>query len=247
MIRLLIVGDVRLYREGLAQVLQGDGRTAVVGTAARVDELLENGRDLDPQVVLLDMTSSGSLNAVRAITAAMPEVKVVALGVPEVEGDIIAYAEAGVAGYVPREASVDELVSTVTGVARGELPCSPRIAGALLRRVAALAAANGTEPQLRHLTTRELEIAQLIEAGLSNKEIAGRLCIEVATVKNHVHSILKKLQVRRRGEAAALVRGASRGPTPPALATPRRFPATPSAAPGGPPLPSHPAPAVGQS
>jgi DNA-binding NarL/FixJ family response regulator len=95
----------------------------------------------------------------------------------------------------------------VRGVVRDELPCSPQIASTLLRRVGALASvAAPVEPRAR-LTSRELEIVHLIERGLSNKEIGRELCIEVATVKNHVHNVLEKLQVRRRTEAVARIRG----------------------------------------
>src|SRR5262249_34883111 len=111
----------------------------------------------------------------------------------------------GVTGYVTREASLDELVAVIQSVARGEMLCSPRIAGALVRRVASLAAASPVRPRVA-LTGRELEIVALIDGGLSNKTTPGRLLIAVATVKNHVHSILEKLQVRARGEAAAEVR-----------------------------------------
>jgi len=96
----------------------------------------------------------------------------------------------------------------VSAAVRGELPCSPRIAGGLLRRVTALAAERWSREEPYRLTAREAEIAQLIERGLSNKEIARTLCIEVSTAKNHVHSILEKLHVHRRVEAAALLRPA---------------------------------------
>ncbi len=129
-----------------------------------------------------------------------------ALAVSEVESDVLAWAEAGVVGYVPREASLEDLVSTIEAVVRGELRCSPRIAATLFRRVTKLSANRRHTPQGIHLTPRELEILDLIDHGLSNKQIAGKLGIEVATVKNHVHNILEKLQVNRRGEAAARMR-----------------------------------------
>jgi len=119
---------------------------------------------------------------------------------------VIACAEAGVSGYVTREASLDELTGVVESVARGESPCSPRISALLLRRVAETAGRRTETDAARRLTRREAEIVGLIDEGLSNKQIAGRLSIELATVKNHVHSILEKLQVERRAEAAARVR-----------------------------------------
>jgi DNA-binding NarL/FixJ family response regulator len=128
----------------------------------------------------------------------------VTLGVDDGDDDVLAWAEAGVSGYVARDASFEDLVETVRAVARGELRCSPRLAATLLRRVTALA---GDAPHsATRLTQREREISSLLEAGLSNKEIAGRLYIELPTVKNHVHNILRKVGASRRGEAAALLR-----------------------------------------
>jgi len=117
---------------------------------------------------------------------------------------------------VPRAASVEDLVAALESVGRGELLCSAQTAAALLRRVAALAAGRSAPAQpLSNLTRREREIGGLLEAGLSNKDIAVQLGIEVATVKNHVHNVLEKLQVHRRGQAAARLQGrtATRRPT----------------------------------
>jgi DNA-binding NarL/FixJ family response regulator len=107
---------------------------------------------------------------------------------------------------VLRDGTVDDLVATIESASRGELRCSAKIAAALLRRVADLATERDISKTNARLTRREQENACLVEEGLSNKEIAARLFIEVATVKNHVHNILEKLQVRTRGEAAAAVR-----------------------------------------
>jgi two-component system nitrate/nitrite response regulator NarL len=145
-----------------------------------------------------------SVLAVRSLAAAAPAVKVVAVAVPDSERDVIACVEAGVAGYVTREASVEELVQATLDATRGELHLPPRMAARLVRHVAELAT-DRPGPEAR-LTSRELEIVDLIDDGLSNKQIAQRLCIEVPTVKNHVHNILEKLQVDRRSEAAARVR-----------------------------------------
>jgi len=211
MIRVAIVADTRLYREGLAQVLGRDARVTVVATAARREEALASLPAVQPDVVLVDMAIPDSCGVVRAILARVSLARVVALGVVEDDDDVLGCAEAGVAGYVQREASIEDLVTVIESVARGEAICSPRVAASLLRRVAALAAGNGSGAPPARLTSREREIVRLIDDGLSNKEIARDLGIEVATVKNHVHNILEKLQVHRRGEAAARVRWASRG------------------------------------
>jgi two-component system nitrate/nitrite response regulator NarL len=143
---------------------------------------------------------------VRAVVSAAPQVKVVAVAVPDEDDHVIECAEAGVSGYVTRDGSVDDVVAMLEAVARDELPCSPRMAATLLRRVAALAANGASHRPGRDLTSRELEVLELIEAGLPNKEIARRLVIQLATVKNHVHNILEKLEVDGRAQAAAAAR-----------------------------------------
>jgi DNA-binding NarL/FixJ family response regulator len=130
---------------------------------------------------------------------------VVALAITESEAGVLACAETGVAGYVTRDASMDEVVATLLAVARGELACPPAIAASLFRHVGTLSARRG-EPAPDVLTPREREIVELIEQGLSNKEISRRLSIGLSTVKNHVHNLLEKLHVPRRGAAAARLR-----------------------------------------
>lgn len=203
----LIVADIRLYRDGLAHVLRrerGMRVTAVAGTRKEALGALAGER---PSVALVDMGMSDALATVRALAHAAPEVKVVGLAVPESDGEVIACAEAGISGLVSREGSLDDLVAAIESAARGEMACSARVAASLLRRVRTLAAERAGVPKGLRLTNREIQIVRLIDEGLSNKEIANRLSIEVATVKHHVHNVLEKLGVRRRGEAAARLRG----------------------------------------
>jgi two-component system nitrate/nitrite response regulator NarL len=208
LIRVLIVADIRLYREGLVQILAAEPRLKVVGAAAELQTALQLVAQQATDVALVDMVMPHSIAAVRGIAATAPGVKVVALGIRENEQDLIDCAEAGVAGYVARAASVEDLVAALEGVGRGELLCSPQTAATLLRRVAALASgASGAGHASNMLTPREREIGSLLEAGLSNKDIAVRLGIEVATVKNHVHNLLEKLQVHRRAQAVARLQG----------------------------------------
>jgi DNA-binding NarL/FixJ family response regulator len=204
----VVVAAVRMYEEGLARVLGDDARFRVAGTASTARGLLDLLPTLErpPRVVLLDLGIEEGLAALRELRSAWPGTAVIALAVRDVPVDVVAWAEAGAAGIVPREASVGRLADVVESVARGESLCSPRATAALLRRVAALAEGE-RDARLRPLTRREQEIADLLERGLSNKEIAARLTIELPTVKNHVHSILEKLSVGRRAEAGAVLRG----------------------------------------
>ncbi|CAN5632041.1 N/A [soil metagenome] len=201
MIRVVIVGGIRLYRDGLAQYLGSQTGMSVVATASdRLDGVCSVA-ELRPDVVVVDMAMPESLLAVREVTATAPAVKIVALSVPDLERAVIACAEAGVAAYVSRDGRLDDLVQAIRGATRGEMVASPRIAGALVRRVAALAAERPPLPDVAGLTARECDVVGLMDEGLSNKQIASRLSIEVATVKNHVHNILDKLKVGRRAEA----------------------------------------------
>ncbi len=206
MVRVFIVDAILLYREGLARLLQKEANIFVAGTAASLAEARDAIGASQPEVLLIRFLRPDQITAVRPITEAVAPVKVIALGVPETEEDVITCAEAGMAGYVPRDGTLDDLVTIIHAVARGEMPCSPHIAASLFRKVAALVADRHNQMTSVRLTPREREIVHLIDEGLSNKEIAQRLCIDVHTIKNHVHNVLEKLGVQRRGEAAARVR-----------------------------------------
>ena len=206
-IRVYIVAPVRVHREAVRRLLHGRGALEVVGSGRDDASGVALARELRPDLVLIDTSTVVCLAAIRAFRVALPDVKIVALGVPETDQDVIDYAEAGVSAYATTEQSVEELVAAIEGAAHGEALCTPRAAAALLARLAALAAER--EPRVvetARLTAREQEILRLIDQGLSNKEIAHELFIEVATVKNHVHHILGKLKVKTRSEAAAIMR-----------------------------------------
>lgn len=214
-VRVLVLADVRMYREGLASALGHEPGLKVVGALPRPPHDLDR---LEPDIVLYDVSRPGALETVRRLRRSAPSAKVVVVAVPEHDVDLLAYAEAGVSGYVTCEQSVEDVVGAVQAVARGEMICTPRMAAALVRHLAALAAlaSDATRPATaeRLLTRRELEIVGLIERGMSNKQIARALQIEVATVKNHVHNILEKLHVERRGEVAARLRRHGLAPLP---------------------------------
>jgi two-component system, NarL family, nitrate/nitrite response regulator NarL len=200
----MIVSDIRLYREGIGLILRGQRRMDPVGQVADVPQALVCFREARPDVVLLDGAMSDAVGAVRTLVAAEPDMRVVVLGVEEDDVVVLEYAAAGVSGYVPRSADKRALAAALETVAAGGALCSPPVAAALLKRVATLSARNAHDTRTARLTLREREIVELVRDGMSNKEISQRLCIEVPTVKNHVHNILEKLDLRRRGEVAAL-------------------------------------------
>ena len=201
--RVLLVADVRLYREGIHASLSKLPQFSVIGAAANVEEALRIAANAHPEIVIVDMATRQSLTVVRRIRQHLPDAHIVGFGVDEVEGEVLACAEAGLAGYVPCEASLDELVLRVESVHRGELLCTPRMAATLFRRLELREHAEDSPPQAVVLTAREREVLRLVDGGLSNKEIALKLNIEVSTVKNHVHNVLDKLNVTSRMQAAA--------------------------------------------
>jgi DNA-binding NarL/FixJ family response regulator len=202
----MVVSDIRLYREGLGLILSMERQLHQVAEVADVPEALRTFRDLEPEVVLLDAAMPHAVAAVQALVAAEPDTRIVVLGIEEDDAVVVAYAEAGVSGYVPRSADRAGLCTAIETVAAGGALCPPRIAASLLKRVAVLSAPGRRETQASRLTLREREIVELVRDGLSNKEISRRLGIEVATVKNHVHNILDKLDVHRRGEVDAVLK-----------------------------------------
>jgi DNA-binding NarL/FixJ family response regulator len=204
-VRLAIVSRIRLYREGLAASLANIDAIDVVAVAVDAEDELAAVAEAAPDVVLLDASDQRASAAVRALSAVVPNACIVALAVAETETAVIPLAEAGVAGYLTIDQPLAELVETIAAVAEGGNPCSPALAGMLLRRVRSLAGGRAPEGDaIDTLTRREQQILALIERGLSNKEIARDLQIELPTVKNHVHHVLEKLDVASRGAAAAL-------------------------------------------
>jgi two-component system, NarL family, nitrate/nitrite response regulator NarL len=204
-IRLLIVCRPRFYREGLARFFADVPGISVAATAARLEEVLLLFRTSEIDVVLLDLIDGEWSSTVRGARAAAPA-RVVVMGLSEVEQEVITCAENGIAGYVTRESSLEDVVAAIEAASRDELICTPHLAGSLLRHIGLLAAEQGRGGLDQKLTLREFEIVRLIARGLSNKQIARELHIELPTVKNHVHHILGKLGVHGRNEVAALLR-----------------------------------------
>ena len=205
-ITVVVAAGIRLYREGLSALLGAHPSIEVVGTAASLTELHSRVSAVEPDVVLLDMELPDSLAAIRSTRGDAGAPFVIAIGMPDSDDGVVDCLEAGAAGYVPRHGSVDEVLARVEAAQRGEVACSPSVAGRLARRVATLVEQLPDPHPHATLTAREREIAALVEAGMSNKEIASTLCIELSTVKNHVHNILEKLGISRRGQVATGIR-----------------------------------------
>jgi DNA-binding NarL/FixJ family response regulator len=197
----VIAADVRLYREGLAASLANCSRLAVVGTCADRQEARARVRELNPDVLVVDVASRDSLELIGDLRAEAPQCKVLAFAVEETPADILECAEAGAAGYVAADASIEDLVAAIERIARAELICSPRITAQLFNRISGHSQYWSFETRM--LTGRERQVLDCIREGKSNKEIAQKLNIAEPTVKNHVHHLLEKLDVTTRAQAAA--------------------------------------------
>jgi DNA-binding NarL/FixJ family response regulator len=163
--------------------------------------MLEMVLTVRPEIILLDAAFPEAMAMARGLHAAAPASQIVVIAITETEENVLAWAEAGVAGYVPNTASLQELTTLLRQINRGEQSCSSRISGTLLRRIGSVARSNAPETlHAASLTSREVEIVNLIGAGLSNKDIARRLGISVGTTKSHVHSVLGKMKLTRRAE-----------------------------------------------
>jgi two-component system, NarL family, nitrate/nitrite response regulator NarL len=204
MTHVLVVVAHRPYREALAGALSAAGM-CVVGVAGAARAAKRSIEETEPDVAVVDLLGAEGLSFTRWCTQAEPEIRVVALSVEETEEEILLWATAGLSGYVSRDGSLTDLVQTVERVAKGEAAYSAGAVAILVEHAAEMVRDRTRRP-LTTLTSRELEVVDLIERGLTNKEIATRLSIEVATAKNHVHNILEKLGVHRRKDAAACFR-----------------------------------------
>ena len=205
-VRVLVASDAPVYREGLERLLREFEQFVFVGAASCAAEAADRVRHIGPDIVLLDMSMEEAFSTAKKVAKTSKASRVVALGMPDSEAEVIRCAEIGIAGYVTRGGSLSDIVAAIDAVSRGEVHCSPRIAGSLYRRVGALASRRrALASPLAGLTARELQVWRLMRLGLANKTISRRLGIELSTVKNHVHSVLAKLGVHTRAEAISLV------------------------------------------
>ena len=197
--RVVLVDDHELFLAGVRAEL-GDA-VEVVGEAGSVSEAVPLIRELDPEVVLLDVhLPDGSGDAIiNAVAADRPGVRFLALSVSDAAEDVISIIRAGARGYVTKTISGDELSAATERVASGDAVFSPRLAGFVLDAFRAGERVGG-DSELDELTSREREVLQLIARGYMYKEIASRLNLSVKTVESHVSSVLRKLQLSTRHE-----------------------------------------------
>ena len=202
-IRVLLVDDHAVVRKGLRALLEHDSRVEVIGEAEDGEQALRATERLRPDVILMDleMPVVGGIDATRQITSAHPELKVVVLTSHSSEEDVFPALKAGAIGYLLKHSAPEEVLQAIQQAYLGETVLHPAIARMVLQelhRPAHSATAVTTDP----LSDRELDVLRLIARGMSNQEIAGALVVGEATVRSHVSSILRKLQLASRTQAA---------------------------------------------
>lgn len=210
-LRILLVDDHALFREGLASLLSYQDDFTVVGEAKDAETALERARELAPDIVLMDIELPGQngVSATRQLTVELPAINIVMLTVRDDSDTLFEAIKAGAHGYLPKNVRSRELLEQLRGLVKGEAAISKRMAARILEEIRGQ---GGPFPPEEELTPREMDVLELLVEGLSNAEIAERLVISVHTVKNHMKSILSKLHLRNRHQAAAY--GVARGWVP---------------------------------
>jgi DNA-binding NarL/FixJ family response regulator len=208
--KVLLVIEVPLIGNIFASVLEEEADIKVIGSVTTLQDAVEfvEEREVDVVLVSVGLPDHDALTLTHTIVDRTPSAKVLVLGLSdEDKNSALRYIEAGAAGYVLKDSSLKEFIEIIRLTQKGEAQVSTKMAGAIMERLSNLArmfstVENRIDGDVR-LTSRELEVLQYIGEGLTNQEIAARLVVEVGTVKNHVHSILEKLNVSSRDEAAS--------------------------------------------
>lgn len=205
--RIVLIDDHPLFREGVAYTLRSEPTFEVVGQGESLDEALQLVADLKPDILLLDINiPGGGIHTAEKISATHPTTKIIMLTASSDDDDLVKALKAGARGYILKGVASRELIGIVRAVEAGEGYITPSLAANLLSEMAGGQRASRTEPDpLDELTKREREILEHIAVGLSNKEVGQRLHVSEKTVKHYVTSVLQKLHVRNRVEAALLV------------------------------------------
>ncbi len=206
-IRVLLIEDNRLLREGITAMLNEQSDIEVISATGNGDAL-EKAKIIKPQVVLLDMglRSQNSLRIAGIIKKEYPKAEIVVMDLLPVQAEVVEFVKVGVAGFILKDATIDDFLHTIRSVAEGKKVLPPPLAGSLFSQIVEHAVKSGQADRLMKsvkLTRREHQVVDLIAQGMSNKEISSELNIAVHTVKSHVHNILDKLALHTRLELAS--------------------------------------------
>ena len=206
-IRLILIEDNRLLREGINAMLKKEADINVVATFGNGKIAPDKIRELKPNVVLLDLglAKQNSLDFVKSLKDENQDIKVIVMDLVPIQEDILRFVEAGVSGFILKDAAIAEFTNTIRSVAAGEKILPPMLAGSLFSQIIDSGIKElGASKLIQSvkMTKREREIVELIAEGLANKEIAYKLNLSIYTVKSHVHHILEKMALNTRVQIA---------------------------------------------
>jgi len=210
--KILVIDDQILFREGLVSLLRSSPDFEVVGSAGSVHEGYQQAVTSNPDIILMDFSlpDGTGLDATRAILAKLPECKIVFLTVHEGDEDLLAALRLGAKGYMLKNVRSSDLLSSLLALQRGEKAVSRKMMSNVMDGLVRTAVPDSKQDDLlSRLSTREVEVLREIESGATNLEIAQHLYLSVNTVKHHVRSILDKLGLQNRRQAASLARQGS--------------------------------------
>ena len=205
-IKLLLIEDNRLLREGLADMLKNQPDMEVVETVGDGENILKVMQRFKPEIILLDLglRSRSSLHSVKLVKKNFPSSRVIMMDLIPSQNDVLEFVQAGVSGFILKDATVNDFLKTVRSVARGSQILPPNLTNSLFSQIVDHAIGNGKSKlkEAVRMTKREREVIGLLSDGLSNKEIAQKMHISTFTVKSHVHNIMEKLALHTRLEIA---------------------------------------------
>lgn len=214
-IQIIVADDHPLYRNGVVRSIEEEEDLEVVAEASNANTLVDLVESLSPSIALLDISMPGNgIKAVQKITQLSTQTKTIMLTVSEHDDDVIQALEAGASGYVLKGVGSDELISIIRDVNAGKSYVPSALAArVLLAKRSRDNERTPSEKLLRDLTVRETQILKAVSLGLSNKAVGIELELQEKTVKHHMTSILRKLQVKNRVEATLIARDLWQGPT----------------------------------
>ncbi len=206
-LRLILIEDNRLLRDGISAMLKKEADFNLAAAFGDGDFAMDKISELKPNIVLLDLglPEHDSLELVKSLKKKYTDVKIIVMDLVPIQEDVLRFVEAGVSGFILKDATVAEFTKTIRSVAAGEKVLPPLMAGSLFSQIVDYGVKELSPSKLAEavrMTKREREIVELIAEGLANKEIAYKLNISIYTVKSHVHNILEKMALNTRVQIA---------------------------------------------
>ncbi len=206
-IRLLLIEDNRLLHDGIISILNSQDDIKIISPAVDNETNISKIKQLKPDIILLDLglRSRSSLNMVETVKKDFPGAKIIVMDLAPVQSDINLFINAGASGFILKDAALEDFLSTIRTVAGGSKVVPPNLNESLFSQIVENALKDGKKKLISaaRMTKREREVIELIGNGLSNKEIAQKLCISTFTVKSHIHNIMEKFALHTRLEVAS--------------------------------------------